>query len=123
MDWTYWLSEFLGGPLLGGITAVLQRQVDLHNISGLRPQPFVVEGLKLFLFGILLKRLFDSFLQTGYQLFEWADDRFRPRISVSAEFQEGDITYSWVMAYMVNIRDFSCSFIFILVFLPCNANA
>lgn len=127
MDWNYWASDLLGGPLLGGITAVLQGEAVLSNtFSGWTSQSLVVEGLKLFLFGILLKHLLDSFLQTLRHFFEWIDDRFRPRtrgffsffllkkiiipvknlitlgISVSAEFKDGDAPYAWIMTYMVN---------------------
>ncbi|KAK7035646.1 P-loop containing nucleoside triphosphate hydrolase protein [Favolaschia claudopus] len=78
-----WMSSFMG---LSSIFAVL----------GLISQSHVGSSLRLFILGTLI--------ETGRRSCYWIVERFRIQYSITAQFNEGDPAYEWILLFITQER-------------------
>ncbi|KAJ6534248.1 P-loop containing nucleoside triphosphate hydrolase protein [Mycena capillaripes] len=78
-----WMTSFMG---LSSIFATL----------GLVSQSYVGSSLKLLVLG--------SLIETGRRFFQWLIERFRIQYSLTAQFNEGDPAYEWIVLFITQER-------------------
>ncbi|KAF8636082.1 hypothetical protein AX17_003788 [Amanita inopinata Kibby_2008] len=85
-------STALGPSLVNNATRALGWSFLATLLSGKSKKSGVREAVKLFMLG--------SLVESGRRFCYWAFERFKIRYSITAQFDEGDPAYEWVVNYL-----------------------